>query len=58
METETVCARNVVDSLFEISYGSGLCPEKKASDDEGIGETEGDDWGGVGADGKIYGWDC
>ena len=52
METETISARNVVDNLFEAQYGAGLCGPKKEMESEGGG------WGGVGADGKIWGWEC
>jgi len=58
METETISARNVVDNLFEISYGSGLCPMKRTADNRGTARDGDEGWGGVGADGKIYGWDC
>jgi len=52
METETVSARNIISSLFEAQYGGGLCgPDKEVESDEG-------GWGGVGADGKIWGWEC
>jgi prenylcysteine oxidase / farnesylcysteine lyase len=52
METETVSARNIINSLFEAQYGAGLCgPNKEVESDEG-------GWGGVGADGKIWGWEC
>lgn len=71
METETLAARNIVDRLFEQQFAAGICPPdaelKPASDDsDNVVEIAEEDlikkkkggWGGTGADGRIYGWDC
>lgn len=72
METETLSARNVVELLFDKQFGAGICPpdaELIASVEEGEGvslkheddveaEKKKGSWGGTGAEGRIYGWDC
>lgn len=66
METETLAARNVVDLLFEKQFAAGICPPDaelkldEVSEDERLmmGKKEKDGWGGTGASGRIYGWDC
>lgn len=69
METETLAARNVVDRLFEQQFAAGICPpdaELQTSSEDVEGEKKEDElvrkkkggWGGTGADGRIYGWDC
>lgn len=70
METETLAARNVVDRLFEQQFAAGICPPdaelKPTSDESDNIEIAEEDlikkkkggWGGTGADGRIYGWDC
>ena len=62
METETLASRNVVDLLFEKQFSAGICPPDAeistppSNDADLKGKKDG--WGGTGADGFIYGWDC
>jgi prenylcysteine oxidase/farnesylcysteine lyase len=64
METETLASRNVVDLLFEKQFAAGICPpdaELSPPDNVGAdltGKKMKVGWGGAGADGLIYGWDC
>lgn len=67
METETLASRNVVDLLFEGQFAAGICPPDAELSETTNGdhvETEEDlkkkkdGWGGTGAEGRIYGWDC
>lgn len=52
MEVLTLSARNIVDGIFKDQYGSGLCGVSEH------GEEQEGAWGGSGAEGKIWGWDC
>lgn len=57
MDTETLSSRNVVDRLFTEQYGAGLCgPDAQGDSVENVNAGTG--WGGSGAEGRIWGWDC
>ena len=61
METETLSSRNIVDLLFEKEFAAGICPpdaELSPTNAELIRKKKKDSWGGTGAEGLIYGWDC
>jgi hypothetical protein len=66
METEVLASRNIVDNLFDIHFGAGLCPpdaelifsESDVAQSGGVEQKGEGGWGGTGAEGRIFGWDC
>jgi prenylcysteine oxidase/farnesylcysteine lyase len=50
MDTATLSSRNIVNLMFKEEFKSGVCGPDKTAGSGG--------WGGTGADGQIWGWDC
>ncbi|KAF8319809.1 FAD/NAD(P)-binding domain-containing protein [Clavulina sp. PMI_390] len=72
METETLSSRNIVDNIFEEEFAAGICPPDAELEAKRVACAQSeiecpalyealaskDGWGGTGAEGRIYGWDC